>query len=94
MITKDDVKKLADLARIEVTDEEAEKMSQDMGSILGYVSQVKEVAGEVSEEVRFGTSVNALRDDTNPNSGGEYTDKILREAPETQDGFIKVKKIL
>ncbi len=94
MITENDVKKLADLARIEVADEEAANMAKDMVSILGYVSQVKEVAGEVSEEVRFGTSVNALRDDTDPNPGGEYTERIMREAPETQDGFIKVKKIL
>lgn len=94
MITKEDVKKLADLARIEVTEEEAEKMSKDMDSILGYVGQIKEVAGEQSDEVRFGKSVNSLREDRDPNQGGEYTDKILREAPETQDGFIKVKKIL
>jgi aspartyl-tRNA(Asn)/glutamyl-tRNA(Gln) amidotransferase subunit C len=94
MLSKDDIKKLAELARIRVDEKDAEALAGQIGSILGYVGQIKEVAHIVTDEVQFGTSVNALREDTNENPGGTYTEALLREAPQTQDGYVKVKKIL
>jgi aspartyl-tRNA(Asn)/glutamyl-tRNA(Gln) amidotransferase subunit C len=95
MLSKDDIKKLAELARIRVDEKDAEALAGQIGSILGYVGQIKEVSGGVvGDEVQFGTSVNALRDDTNENPGGTHTEALLREAPQTQDGYVKVKKIL
>lgn len=94
MLSKEDIKKLADLARIRVDEKDAEALAGQIGSILGYVSQIKEVAGDVTQEVQFGTSVNALREDANENEGGAYTEALLREAPQKKDGYVKVKKIL
>lgn len=95
MLSKEDIKKLADLARIKVDEKDAEALAGQIGSILGYVGQIKEVSGGVvSDEVQFGTSVNAFREDANENPGGTYTEALLREAPQKQDGYVKVKKIL
>jgi len=41
-MNKDDVKKLADLAKMEISDTEMEKMATDIGSVLGYIDQIKD----------------------------------------------------
>ena len=45
MISKEEIKKLADLARIEIGEEEIENLRGEMDSILEYVGQVKSIAG-------------------------------------------------
>jgi aspartyl-tRNA(Asn)/glutamyl-tRNA(Gln) amidotransferase subunit C len=88
----DRVLKLAKLARIEISSEEAESLSHEFDAILGYVSDVKNVAhAEDSVDLRL---KNVLRDDSNPHESGIYTEKLLEEAPERKDNYIKVKKIL
>ena len=102
-ISKEDIKKLADLARIEVGEAEQEKLAGEIGEILGYVDQVSKIvvndkntgeglSGEALAKSEGG--VNVMREDANPTESGTYTDKILDEAPATENGYIKVKKIL
>lgn len=91
-MTHEEIKKLGLLARIEVSDEEASVLAKDMDNILGFLKQIESVDVEdVSPVHRF---VNVVREDTDPYQAGQFSDKILAVAPETQDGFIKVKKIL
>ncbi len=54
MISTNDVKKLAALARIKLTAEEEEKLAKDMESILGYVKQIKEVAASLTTPEKTG----------------------------------------
>jgi aspartyl-tRNA(Asn)/glutamyl-tRNA(Gln) amidotransferase subunit C len=93
MISKDDVKKLANLARIKLTPEEEEKFAKDMENILGYVTQIQNVSDTVdargSEKVK-----NALRDDNQPHESGIHTEAILEEAPKRKGDYVQVKKIL
>ncbi len=88
-----DVEKLASLARIEIPENEKKEFLDNLQSILGYVSQIQEVAGTMPERT-VGTLHNVVREDTSPRESGTYTEKILQEAPATQDGFLKVKQIL
>jgi len=93
MIEKKDVEKLAELSRIDISDEEKGMLIKDLDAILGYVSEVHEVAAsEVEPEV--GKLHNVMRVDENPHKSGEFTKEIIEEAPDTKDGYIKVKKIL
>ncbi len=97
MISRDDVKKLANLARIKLSPEEEEKFAKDMEDILGYVNQIQKVSANVpdpqntteKEKVR-----NVLRADTNAHDAGIHTEAILNEAPARDGDYIKVKKIL
>lgn len=93
MISENDVKKLATLARIKLSPEEETKLARDMESILGYVQQIQSVEiPEMSgrkERVR-----NVLRDDANPHESGIHTQDILNEAPGREGDYLKVKKIL
>ena len=92
MITKEDIKNLADLARIEIAPEEAEKLTAEVDSILDYVGQIKNVSGDIEREIP--KLRNVLREDVVTNNGGEYTEKLLSNAPAREKNYLKVKKIL
>ena len=96
MISKEDIKKLALLSRIEVEEAEAEKLSIEIESILGYVGQVSEFTGSMGEEkmVDVGSNYNVLREDINPTESGTHTEAIVAEFPHKENGYLKVKKIL
>ncbi len=91
-MTTDDIKALANLARIAVTDEEAAEYVKDFGSILGYVEQINSV--DVSGVDDMPLQSNIARLDINPHDPQSYSQKLLAEAPESMDGFYKVQKIL
>jgi aspartyl-tRNA(Asn)/glutamyl-tRNA(Gln) amidotransferase subunit C len=95
MINKEDIQNLADLARIEVAEGEMERLRSSMESILNYVSEVREVSAEEAEKtVEIGTLRNVFREDTEPHEAARYTDGVLKNAPDTEGGYVKVKKIL
>lgn len=88
-----ELQKLADLARIDIGAEELQKLQKDMEAILKYVSRIEEVG--VSAEDEMTSTVNAfLREDKNPHETGMHSVEILEQAPETERGYVKVKKIL
>ncbi len=92
MITKEEIKDLAALARMEIAEGEAEKLTKEVDSILEYVGQIKNATGEekrVAPKLR-----NVLREDEVLNTPGEYTERILSNAPSREGEFLKVKKIL
>jgi aspartyl-tRNA(Asn)/glutamyl-tRNA(Gln) amidotransferase subunit C len=94
-MNKDEVLKLAKLARIDIDDMEAEKLSHEFEAILGYVAEVKKVLGAKSELSKEDFLLqNVMREDNNPHESGIYTEKIVAEMPASKDGYLKVKKIL
>lgn len=90
--TLDDLEHLSTLSRITIKEDEKEKMLHDMQAILGYVSEINEVSGSV-ERVK-GSQYNIVRDDLITHEPGSHTESILREAPETEDGYVKVAQVL
>ncbi|HEY4499038.1 MAG TPA: Asp-tRNA(Asn)/Glu-tRNA(Gln) amidotransferase subunit GatC [Candidatus Paceibacterota bacterium] len=93
MLSPKDIDNLAALARLDIPAEEKEILRKEVDSILGYVSEVQELSGgEVKKEA--GEVRNVFREDTNPHLSGEFTEDLLAEAPQRQDQFVKVKKIL
>lgn len=94
-----EIKKLADLARIDMDESEMQEIAKSFDSILAYVGQVQEVAKiknmeSESKKPEDYFLYNVTRDDEVTNKRGEYTDKIITEMPDTQDGYLKVKQIL
>lgn len=91
---KEEIKKIANLARLEISEEESEKMAGQIDSILHYVDQIAEAdVKDDGSRVENAAVRNVLRDDAEPHESS-HTEDLLEEAPETKDGFIKVKKIL
>lgn len=87
-----DVEKLAELARIDIPSGEKKELLEDLQSILEYVDQVE--SAPVKEEAVEPMLKNVFREDKDPHEPEVYTDKLMKEAPKAQDGYIKVKKIL
>lgn len=95
MITKEDIQNLAELARIEVGEREIERFRSSIEDILGYVSEVRTVSGEeVSNTLSEGALRNVFREDAEPHEAGQYTEGVLKNAPDKENGYLKVKKIL
>lgn len=88
-----DIEKLAELSRIEMSQEEKEKILGEMDSILGFVDQIQKADVDITER-EAGEVRNIMREDGEPHESGKYTEDILREAPKTRDGYVEVKKIL
>lgn len=94
-MTIDEVKHLATLARIELSEAEAEAFTKEMSAILEYVSTVKDIAGDgLSTEPAVGRHHNIFRKDEVTNAPDEYTEALLNEMPKTEGRFMVVKKIL
>lgn len=93
MLTRDDIENLATLSRIDLAEEEKDELLAELEAILGYISEISEViAGEV--EPQAGELRNVMREDTDPHEPGIHTQDILDDAPDSEDGYLKVKQIL
>lgn len=106
-ISHEEIKKLGFLARIDISEEEMGDFQKDLDSILAYVDMIQKAdVGDVAIPGEAGSPdanasrepeylvKNVLREDHDMVPAGTYTDDILAEAPDTKDGYIKVKKIL
>ena len=93
MIKKEEVEKLAELSRIEITEAEKETLAKEIESILAYISEIQKVSSDVSAEGEKHL-VNVMREDKSPHESGVYTEVLLEAMPKCERGFLKVKKIL
>lgn len=95
IMKSEEIKNLARLARIEVTDEEVAVYEKDLSSIMTYVSAVSDIASDtVDNKPQVGARYNILRADKVTNEGGQFTEALLAEMPHTEGQYMKVKKIL
>jgi aspartyl/glutamyl-tRNA(Asn/Gln) amidotransferase C subunit len=98
-MTLEDIKKLAEMSRIDMDEVEMNDLTKDFDSILAYVGQVQEVSKLGKNEALHENPdnyflQNVMREDIVTNESGEYKDGVLSNAPETQDGYLKVRQIL
>ncbi|MCX6757407.1 MAG: Asp-tRNA(Asn)/Glu-tRNA(Gln) amidotransferase subunit GatC [Candidatus Nomurabacteria bacterium] len=86
-----DVENLAELAKIELNDAEKQQLLSDMKGILDYVKVIESV--EVSDSKIENQHINIWREDVL--EVREFSrDLIISQFPESQDGFLKIKKVL
>jgi aspartyl-tRNA(Asn)/glutamyl-tRNA(Gln) amidotransferase subunit C len=92
-----DVENLAELAKIELTEEEKKGLLSDMEGILNYVGEIQKVdlptqAG-VEDIVPEYKNRNIWREDKLEER--DFSAEIIKEQfPDSKDGFVKVKKIM
>lgn len=92
---KDDIKHLANLARLELTDEEIAKYTDDTTEILGFIDQIQEAQSDKDLSTIENAGVrNVFREDDDVQETGEFTEVLLKEAPDVKDNFVRVKPIL
>ncbi len=96
-LTKKEVEKIAELARLELGEKEKEKFTEDLSSVLGYVQKLSEVNIEKVEPITGGTSLeNVMRkdDETKCLSDSQMREQILSASPNREDDYFKVPSIL
>jgi aspartyl-tRNA(Asn)/glutamyl-tRNA(Gln) amidotransferase subunit C len=96
MISKEDIKKLAELARINLTGEEEEKLKGELESILGYMGKLKEVDISNVPEMTHALleEQNVFRaDEINKNDKDDKSVLLTGQFPEEERGYLKVKSV-
>jgi aspartyl-tRNA(Asn)/glutamyl-tRNA(Gln) amidotransferase subunit C len=93
MITREDIKKLAELSLIDVSDSELDTLAGEIDPILGYVSEVTTLATDDASREKP-ELYNVMRDDVVTHEPRQYTEALLAEAPDRDGDYLRVKKIL
>jgi aspartyl-tRNA(Asn)/glutamyl-tRNA(Gln) amidotransferase subunit C len=105
MVSDKDVAYVADLAHLELTNEERSRMLKDLNSILGYIDRLNELDTRNVEPM---AQVASLQSENKDNSGETFAhamrldeirpclprEEALRNAPETDGTFFKVPKVI
>jgi aspartyl-tRNA(Asn)/glutamyl-tRNA(Gln) amidotransferase subunit C len=94
-LTRDDILKLARLARIDVTDEEVTEFTAEFNTILGYVEQLQAVDTEGLEPTNqvTGQVIDVSRDDVVEDYGYNVKD-LQKNVPAMKDNHIQVKRMI
>lgn len=97
-ITRELLDKTAHLARLEINEQDAEKLMDDMSAIITWVEKLKEVNTEGVEPLTtMSFEINALREDTDITKGHEKhldVNHALKNAPRNNSNFFSVPKVL
>lgn len=93
-LTREDVLKLAMLARLDLTEEEIEEFQGELSAILQFVEQLQSVDVDGLKPTNQVTGLtNVTRPDEVRNYGYE-PEELLKNVPEVKDNQIKVKRML
>lgn len=92
-VDADTVRRIGRLARIKIEENDVEKLQGELNVILGFVDQLSEVDVDGVEPM---TSVApmALRRREDQVTDGGYPDKIVANAPLSEDDFFMVPKVV
>jgi aspartyl-tRNA(Asn)/glutamyl-tRNA(Gln) amidotransferase subunit C len=91
-MTEVDIEALAQLARLEVSDAERERLEKDIPNILSFVETIQKA--QVPETPSLPKHRNVMRDDTDPIEGGMHTEALLKAAPAREGNRITVKQVI
>jgi aspartyl-tRNA(Asn)/glutamyl-tRNA(Gln) amidotransferase subunit C len=91
-LSKKEVEYIATLARLELSDQEKEKYAEQLSAILDYVEQLNKLSTDKVEPIGHITGVeNVMHKDEIKNKLDR--ENMLMNAPDKENGFIKVKSI-
>ncbi len=94
-ISKEQVEHIAKLARMGLTDEEKEKFTKELSSILNYVDKLNKVDTSKAEPIKQITGLeNIVREDITEKHDKTIRDKLIKQAPKVKGAHIQVPKIL
>ena len=92
-LSRAEVEKVAALARLELSAEEVEHLSEDLSSILSYIAKLEELdTTEVEPTSHVVEMKTPFRDDVVTNEPA--TDDALANAPEREEGYFVVPSII
>lgn len=87
------VRNIAQLARIELKEDELDHLAQEISGILSWVEQLQEVNTDGVEAVSSVSGLSLPQREDQIQMGG-YPELILKNAPEANEGFFMVPKVV
>ncbi|WJQ82337.1 Asp-tRNA(Asn)/Glu-tRNA(Gln) amidotransferase subunit GatC [Brevibacillus brevis] len=91
-ITRKEVEHVANLARLQLTEDEAERYTKDLNAILDFAAKLNELDTSNIEPTSHATDVkNVMREDVNRPSLPR--EDVLKNAPDHEDGQFKVPAV-
>ncbi|TYQ18372.1 UNVERIFIED_CONTAM: aspartyl/glutamyl-tRNA(Asn/Gln) amidotransferase subunit C [Acetivibrio alkalicellulosi] len=92
-VTKETIEHVANLARLNLSEKEKERLTTDMENIISYVDKLNQLDTKGVKSTEHVIPIkNVFREDEVKPSFSR--DKILSNAPEVEDGCFKVPKIV
>lgn len=94
-LTKEEIQKIAELARIELTEEEVIQRQKDLSNVLGYFEKLSELNTDDVEEIGHITGMtDVYRNDVVEEATDEEKKLMMENVLEENNGYIQVKSIL
>ena len=92
-LSADEVRKVADLARLEISDAELETMARQLNAIVDYINQLQQINTDGVEPLAHALSIhNVFRpDEPSPSLS---VDEALANAPDRRQNFYGVPAVL
>lgn len=93
-LSRDDILKLAQLARLTLTDDEILEYEQELGAILDYVTMLETVDVDGLQPTHQVTGLTSVTRPDEIKSYGYEATTLLDNVPAVEDGHIKVKRMV
>lgn len=93
-VDKSTVVRIASLARIRVPEEDLDDLADELSAILGWVEQLNEVDTEGVTPMSSTAEATGQRLREDAVTAENNQDKVLRNAPDSRDGFFVVPKVI
>lgn len=91
IVTAQEVKKIASLARLELSESEIASAAKTMSSVLEHFSSIKDIDTKEQESAEvIGDAKNVMREDVVGLSPLASPEELLARAPRTKDGYVEV----
>lgn len=92
-ITDDEIDHLADLARLDLDDEETEELEDDLNEILDLAEKIQNLDTEGVEPTNHVLPLTDVTREDTPHETADPED-VLEHAPESSDGYFVVPKVI
>lgn len=90
-----EVERIAELAKIGLTEKEKREFSGELSAVLEYIEQLKEVdTSEIEPAAQVTGLVNVVREDVVDDCDEDVRKKIANNFPEERGGYVKVKQVI
>ncbi|MEA3463538.1 MAG: Asp-tRNA(Asn)/Glu-tRNA(Gln) amidotransferase subunit GatC [Patescibacteria group bacterium] len=94
-LTKKQIKHIAKLARLELTEKELKIYGSQLSDVLNYIDQLQKVnVADVEPTAQVTGLANVFREDKVEEWDKQEAENALKQAPELEDRQVKVKRVL
>jgi len=92
-IQRDDVRRIAELARLEIPEDRIEKMAAELSAVLDFAEALRRLDLEGCEPTAFAPATTPLREDV-PDGRRLAVEQATAAAPESEHGFFLVPPVV